>query len=139
MNVGGHFGGEITLLPRFDPAKALEIIDRDKVTIFMGVPTMYAACSTPEYEDVRPQLAAALRVRRRGAARRRSSRPSRTSSVRRSSRVTASRETSPVATFGRLDMEQKPGTIGVPIEGVEMRLIDDDGKVVGVGRRARSR
>ena len=36
-------GGCLTLIPRFDPAKALEIIQRDRVTIFMGVPTMYAA------------------------------------------------------------------------------------------------
>src|SRR5947208_639023 len=34
-------GGTLTLLPRFDPDKALEIIERDKVTIFEGVPTMY--------------------------------------------------------------------------------------------------
>ena len=33
----------LTLLPRFDPGQALEIIARDKVTIFEGVPTMYAA------------------------------------------------------------------------------------------------
>ena len=33
----------LTLLPRFDAAKALEMIQRDKVTIFEGVPTMYAA------------------------------------------------------------------------------------------------
>ena len=31
------------MLPRFDPDKALEIIGRDKVTIFQGVPTMYNA------------------------------------------------------------------------------------------------
>ena len=36
-------GGTLTLLPGFDPGKALEIIGRDKVTIFEGVPTMYAA------------------------------------------------------------------------------------------------
>ncbi len=36
-------GGTLTLLPRFDPGKALDIIGRDKVTIFEGVPTMYAA------------------------------------------------------------------------------------------------
>src|SRR5262249_57706717 len=36
-------GGTLTLLPRFDGAKALEIIQRDGVTIFEGVPTMYAA------------------------------------------------------------------------------------------------
>ena len=36
-------GGTLTLLPRFDAGKALEIIGRDRVTIFEGVPTMYAA------------------------------------------------------------------------------------------------
>ncbi|HET8536806.1 MAG TPA: AMP-binding protein, partial [Solirubrobacteraceae bacterium] len=36
-------GGMLSLIPRFDPVKALEIIQRDKVTVFEGVPTMYAA------------------------------------------------------------------------------------------------
>src|SRR3712207_1272797 len=36
-------GGCLSLIPRFDPGKALEIIARDKVTIFQGVPTMYGA------------------------------------------------------------------------------------------------
>ena len=38
-NVG--LAGTITLLPRFEPSKVLEVIERDKVTIFAGVPTMY--------------------------------------------------------------------------------------------------
>src|SRR4051794_6778644 len=32
-------GGTLSMIPRFDPAKALEIIQRDAVTIFQGVPT----------------------------------------------------------------------------------------------------
>jgi long-chain acyl-CoA synthetase len=36
-------GASLTLLPRFDPATALDIIRRDKVTIFEGAPAMYAA------------------------------------------------------------------------------------------------
>ena len=43
------------MIPRFDPAKALEIIERDKVTIFQGVPTMYHAmlnCDARESADV---------------------------------------------------------------------------------------
>src|SRR5271166_5762332 len=43
LNATIFAGGTLTLLPRFDPAKALEIIGRDEVTIFEGVPTMYAA------------------------------------------------------------------------------------------------
>src|SRR3954469_22870146 len=43
-------GGTLTLVPRFEPDKALEIFARDKVTIFEGVPTMYVAmlhCARP--------------------------------------------------------------------------------------------
>src|SRR5438874_10100660 len=35
--------GTLTLIPRFEPGKALEIIQRDHVNIFQGVPTMYGA------------------------------------------------------------------------------------------------
>ena len=38
-NIG--LAGTITLLPRFEPKKVLEVIERDKVTDFAGVPTMY--------------------------------------------------------------------------------------------------
>ena len=36
-------GGCLTMIPRFEPGKALEIMQRDGVTIFQGVPTMYSA------------------------------------------------------------------------------------------------
>ena len=42
-------------------------------------------------------------------------------------------ETSPVATFNHPDKESKIGSIGTPIEGVEMKLVDDDGKEVDQG------
>ena len=35
---------------------------------------------------------------------------------------------SPVATFNHPDRERKIGSIGTPIEGVELRLVDDDRK-----------
>jgi long-chain acyl-CoA synthetase len=43
LNAAILSGATLILLPRFDPASALEIIGRDKVTIFEGVPAMYAA------------------------------------------------------------------------------------------------
>jgi long-chain acyl-CoA synthetase len=36
-------------------------------------------------------------------------------------------ETSPVASFNHLDREHKPGSIGTPIHGVEMEVVDEDG------------
>ncbi len=43
MNSAVTTGACVTMLPRFDPEKALEIIERDRVTVFQGVPTMYNA------------------------------------------------------------------------------------------------
>ena len=36
-------GGTMTLVPRFEPRVVLETMARDRVTVFMGVPTMYIA------------------------------------------------------------------------------------------------
>ncbi len=48
-------------------------------------------------------------------------------------------ETSPVASFNHPDRERKPGSIGTPIRGVEMRVVDDDGHDVAAGRGRRDR
>jgi long-chain acyl-CoA synthetase len=42
-------------------------------------------------------------------------------------------ETSPVASFNHPDRERKPGTIGQPVEGVEMKVVGDDGNEVSPG------
>ena len=42
-------------------------------------------------------------------------------------------ETSPVASFNHPDKERKAGSIGTPIEGVEMKVVDDDGNEVDQG------
>jgi long-chain acyl-CoA synthetase len=127
LNATVAAAGTLTLLPRFDAAKALEIIERDAVTIFEGVPTMYAAMLHHPLAD--PAQAATLRVCVSGGA---------------SLPVEILRgfeekfgcvilegyglsETSPVASFNHPDRVRKPGSIGTPIEGVQMRLIDDEG------------
>jgi len=133
MNAATAIGAELTLLPRFDPAKALEIIQRDGVTVFMGVPTMYAAMlqvpNRDEYDIGSLRLCvsggAALPVEIIRAFERDFGSPI--------LEGYGLSETSPVASFGRVDMERKPGTIGTPIDGVEMRIVDEEGKVLGVG------
>ena len=47
-------------------------------------------------------------------------------------------ETSPIASFNHPDKRCKPGSIGTPIRGVEMKLVDDAGVDVGRTRSARS-
>ena len=42
-------------------------------------------------------------------------------------------ETSPVASFNHPERERKPGSIGTPIDGVEMKAVDEDGREVPPG------
>ena len=71
MNACALSGATLTFIPRFDPAKALEIIERDKVTLFAGVPTMYNAMLNDDVaRGARPLVAEDLLLRRLGDARR---------------------------------------------------------------------
>jgi long-chain acyl-CoA synthetase len=126
-------GGTLTLLPRFDAGKALEIIARDRVTIFEGVPTMYAGMLHHPSADSADTTS--LRVCVSGGA---------------AMPVEILRgfekkfgcmilegyglsETSPVASFNHPDRPRKPGSIGTPVVGVEMRLVSDTGGLVPAG------
>jgi long-chain acyl-CoA synthetase len=119
-------GGCLTLLPRFDPVRALEIIKRDQVTVLMGVPTMYAAIlhSAGGAADT-----ASLRLCVSGGA----AMPveiMRTFEKQFGCMILEGyglSETSPVASFNHPDRERKPGTIGQAIAGTEMRLQNDNG------------
>ena len=120
-------GGTLTLLPRFDPGKALEIIGRDQVTVFEGVPTMYAAML--HHPDPAATNTSSLRTCISGGA-------SMPLEIMRGFEETFGcmileayglSETSPVASFNHPDRERKPGSIGTPMEGVEMRVVDGEG------------
>jgi long-chain acyl-CoA synthetase len=126
-------GGTLTLIPRFDPGKALEIIQRDKVNVFEGVPTMYGAMlHHPERDkfDV-----SAIELCSSGG----SAMP--VEVLKGFEEAFGCKvlegyglsETSPVASFNHRDRERKPGSIGTPVEGVEMKVVDDDGNEVPQG------
>src|SRR3954467_13087656 len=42
-------------------------------------------------------------------------------------------ETSAIATFNRPDQERKPGSIGTPVERMELKLVDEEGNEVPHG------
>jgi long-chain acyl-CoA synthetase len=133
MNAGMTAGGMLTLIPRFDPGKALEIIQRDRVNVFEGVPTMYnAMLHHPERDSFDTSC---LEVCASGG----SAMP--VELMKGFEEAFGCKilegyglsETSPVASFNHPDRERKPGSIGTPIEGVEMKVVDDDGKEVPQG------
>ena len=42
-------------------------------------------------------------------------------------------ETSPVATFNRVDRPRRPGSVGLPVWGVQIKIIADDGTEAATG------
>ena len=133
LNTSISGGACLDLIPRFDPGKALEVIDRDRVTIFEGVPTMYhAIVNHPERDQYDTSC---LRLCISGGSALpvevlRDFESAFSCSILEGYGLS---ETSPVASFNHPDQERKPGSIGTPIEGVEMKVVDEEGNEVAQG------
>jgi long-chain acyl-CoA synthetase len=126
-------GGTLTLLPRFDPDKALDIIERDRVTVFEGVPTMYVAMLHSEKAGSADTSCLRLCVSGGSAMPGQVLRAFEDKFGCKILEGYGLSETSPVASFNHPDKERKVGSIGTPIAGVEMRVVDEDGKDVEQG------
>jgi len=127
LNGGLARGATLVLLARFSAERALELMVSENVTFFAGVPTMYHAllnCESPA------EIAGTLRVAVSGGA---------------AMPVEVMRrfeerfdvpilegyglsETSPIATFNRVDSPRKQGSIGLPVWGVEVDVLTRDDK-----------
>jgi long-chain acyl-CoA synthetase len=137
MNAGFVQGNRVVLLPRFEPAMVLDVMARERVNAFSGVPTMYWALLRHVEEqgvDVTP-VAMHLRSCVSGGA----AMPveilhafDRTFGVELLEGYGLS-ETAPVATFNQPGHPRKPGSIGFPIWGCEVRVVDAEDCDVPVG------
>ena len=133
MNASVRVGATLTLVPKFDPGEALATIGRDRVTHFYGVPTMFGALL---HHPARAETdTSSLRTCVTGGA---------------AMPVEVLRgfeeafecvvlegyglsETSPVASSNHPGMERKPGSIGTPLEDVEMKVVDENDEEVPQG------
>lgn len=121
-------GATLSLLTRFDPVAALQTIRRDTVTVFQGVPTMFATMIDAAHSED-PDVLRSVRLCVSGGA----SLPPSTAQrfldvfgceVREGYGLS---ETSSVVTFNSHYRENRPGSIGRPIPGVEVAVVDDHG------------
>ena len=133
MNAGFSLASTLVLLPRFDAQQAVALMQKEDITFFAGVPTMWWGLlhALDESVDVK-RIAANLRIAVSGG----SSLPVEIiKDVQEKLGVQILEgyglsETSPVATFSDPDRDPVPGSIGIPIWGVECKLIDDDWKTI---------
>jgi long-chain acyl-CoA synthetase len=128
-------GGTFTLLPRFEPGAAFEVMERDRVSLFAGVPTMYALLLHHPCE--RDYDLSSLRHCLTGGA------PMPLEVMKAFEErfdVTILEgfglsETSPVASFNVPGRPRKAGSIGYPVWGVEMRVVDENDAPLGTDER----
>ncbi len=130
LNATISAGASLVLLPRFDAGEALQVMSERGVTVFAGVPTMYSAlltaAETPGDLRLRRCISggAALPVEVLNRFEERFGVPI--------LEGYGLSETSPVASFNQPDA-RRAGSIGTPIRGVEMAIVDEERKALGDG------
>lgn len=132
LGLAGYVGSTVLLIERFDPTSALEAVEKHGVTMLSGPPTMWAAWAA--LPDVGPEAFASVKVAASGAAK---------LPVEVAERVEARfglhlregygmTEAGPVITVSA-GTSAPFGSIGRPVPGLELRLVDADGDDVLVG------
>lgn len=139
MNTQMYAGHRVVLLPRFEPKAALDAMIREKVNFWVGVPTMYWALLR-HVEETGYDISCVsdnMRVCTSGGA------PMPVEVMKEFQEKFGVRvmegyglsETSPLATFNHFERPSKPGTVGQPIFGVDVRCFDENDTEVPRGHR----
>jgi long-chain acyl-CoA synthetase len=132
LNSATKLGASVSLIPKFSAEATLEAIQRDKVTVFEGVPTMYSAVLN--FDDRDSYDTSSLRVGITGGQ----AMP--VEVMQRFEKAFGIEvlegyglsETCAVGTFN-YPGARKPGSIGKPVEGIEVKIVDDDRNDVSQG------
>lgn len=137
MNTGLAIGAELVLLPQFKPAEVLEVIDRERPSIFVGVPTMYSALNANP--DVEKYDLSSLDLCISGGA------PLPAEIQRRFEALTGCilvegyglSEAGPVVAVNPFDGSGKKGSVGLPLPGtvVEIVSLDEPDRILPPGER----
>jgi len=138
MNAGIYKGTTNILLPRFEAESVLGLMQKHKVNIFAGVPTMYWGLLNYQNEKFDLQeIAQDLRMCLSGGA----SLPIKVlEDFEEKFKVEilegyGMSEGSPVVTFNQVEKGRKPGSIGTPVWGVEVKIVDENADEVSVGEK----
>ncbi len=126
-------GAKGVLVEKFEPVDSLHLIQKYKVTVLFGAPPMYTAwCATPGADQYD---LSSVRLAISGAA------PLPADVLREFRDVFGVEiyegygltETAPTLTSNRMAGKPRPGSIGKPLPGIELRLVDESGSDVELG------
>jgi long-chain acyl-CoA synthetase len=128
-------GATAVLAERFDPAEALELVQRHGVTILFGAPPMFSAWLDLARSAEQPPDLSGVALAVSGAAR---LPPEVLEEFRDRFGLTiwegyGLTEAGPAVTTNALGAEARPGSIGLPLPGLELKLVDERGEEVEDG------
>ncbi|MCL4138326.1 UNVERIFIED_CONTAM: hypothetical protein GTU68_011787 [Idotea baltica] len=138
MNAATYRGAKSVLLPKFDAASVFSLMQEHKVSVFAGVPSMYWGLLNYKEENFDyAQIASNLKICVSGGA---------ALPVNVLEEFEARfkvdiiegygmSEGSPVVTFNQLDLGRKPGSVGKPVWGVDVKIVDAEDNEVPVGEK----
>ncbi|MBI1215928.1 MAG: AMP-binding protein [Alphaproteobacteria bacterium] len=124
MNLSINLGAELVMLPKFDAKTTLETIDKEKPTMFAGVPTLYKALM--DFENVKKYDLSSLKICLSGGAA--LSEPimdgwKALTGIELTEGYGLS-ETSPIATANPVKGQKKINSIGMPLPQTEVRIVN---------------
>lgn len=132
MNAGFATYSTLVLLPRFSPSDVIRALREHPISYLAGVPTMYWTLLRALTDDTDARVIARLRI----AVSAGSALPATVAQEFRKRFGTTilegygMSETSPTVTFSPLGAPPRPGSAGLPIWGVEVRLTDENGDTI---------
>lgn len=138
MNAATYRGAKSVLLPKFDAASVFSLMQEHKVSVFAGVPSMYWGLLNYKEDNFDyAQIAANLKICVSGGA---------ALPINVLEEFEARfkvdiiegygmSEGSPVVTFNQLDLGRKPGSVGKPVWGVDVKIVDAEDNEVPVGEK----
>lgn len=124
MNLTLSRGGELIMLPKFDPVQTLQAIDKEKPTMFAGVPSLYKALI--DHRDVKKYDLSSLKICLSGGA-------AMNENVQKGWKALTGvdivegyglSETSPIIVANPLNGEKKLNSIGMPLPATEIKIAD---------------
>jgi long-chain acyl-CoA synthetase len=124
MNLGIYKAGKLVLMPRFELEPTLKVIQKEKPTLFPGVPRLYIAIN--EGKETQKYDLTSIRACLSGAA------PLPVAVAEKFEKITGAKvvegygltETSPVTHANPLDGRARPGSIGLPIPDTDCRIVE---------------